>query len=330
MIVSAIADPSVFGPATVVDELTAREVVAFLRGIIQNGVLLCDPSRQMVRDAMAQTDALGQQPGGTQKAQRISLLLLEIYKHHKKFIVSCEQSVWAATKPSNVIEQIVVLHRHLKSDAILASLNHHAMIRQALSAHPELIGPADTTISRYESTRLRIATPTKPLDEMTSAEVEEYIGRAVKYCPVVRFYDYRMVARAQRTTKFRDGIHFVIRIWQKWCVVGDPSSRVVELYTVGNSQTQGGFLTSADAKQRLDNDIVVPLKASSGCHAVGTAKDDTQRIFHARGFEAKKRAFTIDPGFDALGIAGPTRRCLLKADLAAEIHFEQCRNLRSV
>ena len=65
MIVSAIADPSIFGPACITDELTSREVVGFLRGILQNGVLLSDPSRQLVRDAMIEANTLSKQPGGT-------------------------------------------------------------------------------------------------------------------------------------------------------------------------------------------------------------------------------------------------------------------------
>jgi hypothetical protein len=144
---------------------------------------------------------------------------------------------------------------------------------------------------------------------------------------VLRLYDYRMLTRP---SKYRDGIQFVLVIWMKWCVVGSSSSRTAELYTVGNTQTQGGFVTGAEAKARLDNDIVARVKVACSCHSTGHVMDDAPRIFHARGFEAKKRAFTIDPGFDALGASGPVRRCLLKADVAAETHFEQCRMLRSL
>ena len=60
-------------------------------------------------------------------------------------------------------------------------------------------------------------------------------------------------------------------------------------------------------------------------------KEDRDRaIFHARGFEARHRAFTIDRGFDAVGVNGAIRRCLLKADLAAESHFADCRKLKDL
>ena len=329
MIVSAIADPSIFGPAGVTDELTSREVLGLLRGIIQNGVLLSDPSRQLVRDAMVEAATLSQQPGGTQRGQRITLLLQEIYKQHKKYVVTCEEAKWNATNPSTIAEQIVVLHTHLRADLVVAPENQHAALRSGLASSVEVVAPQDISVSRYESLRIRLVAPDKPLDEMGAPDVEEYIGRAVKYCPVLRVYDYRMVAREKSTIKYRNGIQFVLTIWAKWCVVG-ASSRTAELYTVGNTQTQDGFLTGADAKTRLANDIVAPVIAAGCCHSVGHVVDDNLRIFHARGFEAKKRAFTIDPGFDALGTNGPMRRCLLKADLAAELHFEQCRKLRCV
>ncbi len=330
MIVSAIADPSIFGPDCITDELTSREVVGFLRGVLQNGVLLSDPSRQLVRDAMTEANALLKVPGGTQRGQRISLILQEIYKQHKKYIVSCEVAKWNATNPSTVLNQIIVLHAHLKADVVVAPVDRHPDLKRGLANPVEVISPQEISVSHYESLRIRIASPDKPLDEMSQVEVEEYIGRSVKYCSVLRLYDYRMVARQRSISKFREGIQFVLAIWMKWCVVGDPSSRTAELYTVGSTQTQDGFLTGPEAKARLVDDIVAPVTAACSCHSTGYVVEDSRRIFHARGFEAKKRAFTIDPGFDALRIGGPVRRCLLKAEVAAEEHFEQCRRLRNV
>jgi hypothetical protein len=330
MIVSAIADPSIFGPASVTDELTSRELVGFLRGIVQNGLLLCDPSRQMVRNAMLEADTLSKTAGGTQRGQRISVLLQEIYKQHKKYIVCCEQAKWDATALATVEDQILVLHAHLQADIIVAPLGRHNALAKGVARPVEVVEPHNISISHYEHLRVRVACPDRPLDQMGLGEVEEQIGRAVKYCSVLRLFDYRMVARVRSTRKFCEGILFVLTIWIRWCVAGDPSSRAVELYTVGNTQTQDGFLAGADAKARLANEIIGPLVAACGCHSIGHVMDDSRGIFHARGFEAKKRAFTIDPGFDAIGSVGPVRRCLLKADVAAEKHFEECRSLRSV
>jgi hypothetical protein len=330
MIVSVIADPAIFGPVNVTDELTSREVLGLLRGILQNGVLLCDPSRQLVREAMKAADTLSKEPGGTQRGQRISLILQEIYKQHKKYVVSCEETKWNQANTTTVIDQIIVLHGLLQADIVISPVQNHAALKRGLATNVEIISPQDISVSRYEGLRIRVFSSDRPLDQMNPAEVEEHIGRAVKYCSVLRIYDYRMVARAKSTYKYRDGIRFVVAIWVKWCVVGEVSSRTVELYTVGNTQTQDGFLTSDEARTRLANDIVAPIKTGHGCHSTGHVMNDDVKIFHARGFEARKRAFTIDPGFDALGASGAVRRCLLKADIAAEKHFEECRNLESL
>ena len=169
MIVSAIADPSIFGPDCVTDELTSREVLGFLRGILQNGVLLSDPSRQLVRDAMTEANNLSKQPGGTQRGQRISLILQEIYKQHKKYIVSCEVSKWTATNPSTLLNQIIVLHAHLKADVVVAPLDRHTDLKRSLVTPVEVVAPQEISVSHYESLRIRIASPDRPLDEMSKA-----------------------------------------------------------------------------------------------------------------------------------------------------------------
>ncbi len=330
MIVSAIADPSIFGPDCITDELTSREVVGFLRGILQNGVLLSDPSRQLVRDAMTEANALLKVPGGTQRGQRISLILQEIYKQHKKYIVSCEVAKWNATNPSTVLNQIIVLHAHLKADVVVAPVDRHPDLKRAWRTPSRLSLRRKSRLATTKACEFVLPPRDKPLDEMSQVEVEEYIGRSVKYCSVLRLYDYRMVARPRSISKFREGIQFVLAIWMSGASSETHRRARQNCTRSGSTQTQDGFLTGAEAKARLVDDIVAPVTAAGSCHSTGYVVEDSRRIFHARGFEAKKRAFTIDPGFDALGIGGPVRRCLLKAEVAAEEHFEQCRRLRNV
>ena len=83
MIVSAVADPSAFGPLGISDELAKREAIAFLQGIIMNGVLLDEPTKELLREALREASQLG-----TRMGQRIQLLLTEIRKQHKKLVVN--------------------------------------------------------------------------------------------------------------------------------------------------------------------------------------------------------------------------------------------------
>ena len=86
-----------------------------------------------------------------------------------------------------------------------------------------------------------------------------------------------------------------------------------------------------DADELLASNIQAPLRTGTSATVDRFVKEDREpAIFHARGFEARLRAFTIDPGFDAVGAGGAVRRCLLKSDLAAESHFADCRKLKDL
>lgn len=326
MIVSAVADPSAFGPEGISDELSKREAISFLQGIVANGVLLDEPTRELLREALCEVSQLN-----TKMGQRIQLLLMEIQKQHKKFVVCCDRTRWQQLNPQTISQKCMALATTLKADVIVTQSTHLGPIQTAVGNGLEIILIENASESNFESTRQRLLQIQKPLDELETADIEEFVGRAVKYSPTIRVFDYRMIGSDKRTAKYVAGIMFFISIWEKWCVVGQASSRTVELYTVGNTYTQGGFLNGADADSRLQTHIQAPLSSSITAIVTRFVKQDRDPgIFHARGFEARQRAFTIDPGFDAIGVNGATRRCLLKADLAAESHFDECRKLKDL
>lgn len=326
MIVSAVADPTVFGPSGVTDELSKREAIAFLIGIIANGVLLDDPSKELLRFAITEVSQLS-----TNMGQRIQLLLLEIKKQHKKFVVTCGQSCWQLPPTASIPEKCAAIAVALKADIIFTQPSNLPAVQALTSAATEVCLLTDASQSSYESLRNRLLQIHKPLDELTRPEVEEFVGRAVKYAAIIRFFDYRIIGSPKRTPKYVAGIQFFITIWDRWCVVGDAASRRIEVYTVGNTITQNGFLGGAAADALLASNIQTPLSATTSATVDRFVKEDREpAIFHARGFEARNRAFTIDPGFDAVAANGAIRRCLLKSDLAAESHFADCRKLKNI
>ncbi len=327
MIVSAIVDPSVFGPQGIVDELARREAVALLEGIVQNGVLIDGPERNLLRASLQEA----QQLPSTKKQQRLLLLLQEIIKQHKKYVVPCDRSLWKHGSADFAAGQIGALASILKPDVIVTLPGRRGEIVQAADRSVDVVPLIELSDSRYEELRRRMSQVELPLDQLARPEIEERIGRALKFAYVLRIFDYRMVASVQRAKWFLNGITFVARIWEAHCVVGDPKSRVIELITVGDTYTQGGFLSAADALKRLQTQIARPLALTISARVeVSVKRDKEPSIFHARGFEAKRRAFTLDPGFDAIGLDGPVRRCLLKAELAAEVHFQECRQLPTI
>jgi len=326
MIVSAVADPTAFGPNGITDELSKREAIAFLSGIISNGVLLDEPTKELLRLAINEVSQLN-----TNMGQRIQLLLVEIKKQHKKFVATCDRTRWQQQPTSTVPQKCSALAAILKADVVVTQPTNLTAVQAATSGDVEVCLLSDASQSKYEASRNRLSQFSKPLDELSLPEIEEYVGRAVKYAATIRFFDFRMIGSPKRTSKYVDGMQFFITIWEKWCVVSQLSSRRIELYTLGNTTTQNGFFSGADADALLASKIQSPLNAATSATVERFVKEDLHpAIFHARGFEARRRAYTIDPGFDAVGVNGAVRRCLLKADLAAESHFADCRKLKNL
>lgn len=255
----------------------------------------------------------------------------EIKKQHKKFVVTCDRTRWQQQPTSTIPEKCAALAVNLKADVVVTHPSNLAAVQAATGAAAEVCLLADASESNYEASRSRLLQIHKPLDELTFPEIDEFVGRAVKYAATIRFFDYRMIGSPKRTSKYVDGRQFFITIWDKWCVVGHSNSRRIEVYTVGNTHTQNGFLDGTAADTLLASNIQAPLSAKTSATVDRFVKEDRHpTIFHARGFEARYRAFTIDPGFDAVGPSGAVRRCLLKSDPAAESHFADCRKLKDL
>ena len=246
MIVSAVADPTAFGPNGITDELSKREAIAFLNGIISNGVLLDEPTKELLRLAINEVSQLG-----TKMGQRIQLLLLEIKKQHKKFVVTCDRTRWQQQQVATIPEKCSALAVVLKADVVVTQQSNLAAVQAATGTAAEVCLLTDASQSKYEASRNRLMQIHKPLDELSLTEVEEFVGRAVKYASTIRFFDFRMIGAPKRTAKYVAGMQFFITIWDRWCVAGEPASRRVEAYTLGNTTTLNGFISGADADALL-------------------------------------------------------------------------------
>jgi hypothetical protein len=321
MIVSAVADPAVFGPEGITDKLTRREAIAFLRGIVQNGVLLDGPTKELLRQSLAQVATLK-----TQDRQSIQILLEEISKQHKKFIVKCSTTNFATSTQVGSAEQLANLALKLKADVIVTIPKTQPDLSTRIAGACEVIPIEDVTESQYEQTRLRLFNNSEPIDNMQASDLEELIGRSLKYTSTLRIFDYLMAGSVPAARKCQSGIKFFVLIWSKWCVLDTSIVLSIELFAAASRQSATGFIDATSATTNL-NTIVAGLHQLPRVQAKAFVKSDDNKMFHTRGLESRGRTYTLDPGFDSLAETGPVRRCMFKLELAAEVQFRDCRQL---
>ena len=157
MIVSAVADPTAFGPNGITDELSKREAIAFLRGIVLNGVLLDEPTKELIRQAIDEVSQLG-----TKMGQQIQLLLVEIKKQHKKFVVTCDRNRWQQQATSTIPEKCSALAVHLKADVVVTQSANVTAVKAAIGTSAEVCLLTDVSQSKYEAMRNRLLQINKP------------------------------------------------------------------------------------------------------------------------------------------------------------------------
>ena len=118
------------------------------------------------------------------------------------------------------------------------------------------------------------------------------------------------------------GIQNLINIWDKAYVFGEAVPRVLFLYPAAERPLSSGTQPCEEVDQILDDCIVTQLQCGN-TKIERHPKKDPNNFCHARGFIAKRRAYTIDPGIDALKVFPPTRTMLFARSKAAEVYFSQ-------
>ena len=324
MIISAVADPRIFGSQVIVDEFTKREVIRFLESVAENGVLIDDSDHHLIKESICFASQLGSGFG-----QRIVVFLQEFLTKAKKYLVSSGARVNQPLYRSAPEGQLAGIAAAMRVDAILTSKPLAPRFQPVCSTQIAfgIVQVEDWSVHPLETHRKQLLHPDSPLDQLTSDEREERVGRALKYALSIKVLDAYLVASERRTSKFCKGISYFISVWQRWTLF--PSARLaIEIYTLGNCTTQNGFLSGREAADRLKRLIVEPLQGSHRCVASACVKMDCDPpIFHARFIQAKVRNYSIDPGFDGFDQNGPMRRCFFRLESAGESHVAECLRL---
>ena len=326
MIVSAVIDPSSFGQSGIVDSETKKEAKRFLEGILENGVLVdkARNSKSLLDQAIREAETLSAKLG-----QSILILLADIKKDWKKLVASVgelEQSL----EDGNIEHQVVHLANTYRADVIVVPEDRKSVYFSLGVPTARVVAVRDVSESNYEHIRQANIQPDDTLNNLTDVQVEELIGRSVKYTATLEVFDYHMGTSDQSASRtFLPAIKKIAEIWEKYCVVlqQNPSARKLILYTAAERRMTGGTRTCHDVYQTLETKISTPLASNINASIESKPKRDSDQKMHARGYVAKKRAYMVDPGIDAFKNFVPTRETVLQQNRALESHYSMCRRL---
>ena len=326
MIVSAIVDPDIFGPAGIVDSESRDKAIALLKGIITNGVWIDkSKAKSLLRVAIENAKELDQK-----LKQRVLIALESIFGNWKKFVAAFGK-LESHLEDGTFAVQVAELMTLAKPDAVLATASNIQSIYEQGCNQQKVVSVDSLHDSAYEKLRQAMLEPEKPLNELGLGEIQELVGRALKYASSVHIFDYLMAGkRGSAKSNFLPGIANVLAAWDKHFVFGNPDERRLVLYPASERPMQNETLPCEEVDKILDDCIVSELAATTKITIERRTKKDSDKYCHTRGFLAKGRAYTIDPGIDALKTMPPKRPVLFARSKAAETVFKKYQALKGI
>lgn len=252
MIVSAIVDPEVFGPASIQDSATRDKCVALLKGLATNGVWI-DKSKanSLLGEAIRLASGLDVKLG-----QRVLLALQELKKDWKRHVAAFGR-LEDRVEDGSFAGQASELYDRSKPDGVFVSGANRTSVEAEEIPAEKLHGIGELHDCGYEKLRIALVEPERPLNELTQAEIENLVGRALKFSSCLHLFDYLMAGkRGSAQSNFLPGIQQLLKIWDRAYVFGEAVPRTLCLYPAAERPLQSGTQPCEEVDQILNDCIV--------------------------------------------------------------------------
>lgn len=301
MLVSAVLDPSAFD-SDYFDNLYRIHAEDFLKGIIENGVLIVDSEGELREAFIKQIECL---PGTA--GQYLQILLAELLKiEPRRFVACCVLSNGTAS------DDLLELACHLKKDTEADVLIVGPRSLETLTSEQEnvegVIPLSKYRDSDFEKCRQKYRDGLGSIDTLSEPEVENMIIRTVRFSKCLEFYD-RHIGQRTNTCHFYAGIEYILSLWRKHgFFVSDQDFGKVKIYACSVDCILAGDTDSKKNKNKRKNkeqyenivrEIITPLEVeeNSPWSVKILIKDDPDNIFHARYLESEHAVVRVDRGF---------------------------------
>ena len=258
MIVSAIVDPEIFGPASIQDTATRDKCLALLKGLATNGVWI-DKSKANSLLGQAINLALGLD---SKLGQRVLVALQELKKDWKRQVAAFGK-LEDRIEDGDFAGQAKQLYDQAKPDGVFVSEANRTAIETKEVPSGKIHQIGELYDCGYEQLRIELLEPEKPLNELTQAEIENLIGRTLKFSSCLHLFDYKMaVDRRSARGRFLPGIQQLLKIWDKVFVFESSIQRTLCLYPISERGATSGQLCE-EVDQILDECIATRLQTQN-------------------------------------------------------------------
>lgn len=290
MLISFLLRPAAFDKACIVDKASAASARLLLRDILDAGIIIDFSDRRLLDGVVSTVEGLEPQ------LKQHLLILLDEIKKQRKMVVATPMNATTRSEDALVNE--------LRPDAMLVAPS-------AAQGHGiEAIAIGDYLDSNARKKRERFGNPDTPAAHRNFAELDESLGRFLKYARTVAVLD-KMIGHSGRDgrlgTRFVAGLRFVASCWQRHSVYNTGTLELIVVTAAGETGARGGYIDPIKVRTAIDealSDIGATVKTV-------IKQDSSPPTFHARFLRAKGRCIKVDPGIDGLAHGGKHCACLL-------------------
>lgn len=285
MLVSAVIDPSAFNK-DYFGESYRFHAEDFLKGIINNGLLIFDSEGELRKAFIEQIMSLS-----TPVGQQLQVLLADLLKIEAKRFVACCVSL---DDPSSddLLDMAYRLKMDTYADALIVGEHNLEKLKSDHKHSEEIILLSDYRNSDFEKNRDRYDQQVGPIDTLPKREVKELIIRSIRFAKSLTFYDPYIGGRNIRN--FQEGIEYILCLWYKHGFFSSQQGNgSVKIFTRKNPRVR-------NQHQRIVERLKKPLESKFPWPVQFLIKVDSgpKRIFHARYLETPQAIIQVERGFD--------------------------------
>lgn len=296
MLISVAMDPACIGAAAIVDFESREAALVIVKAVCaRNAVLLCGSVAEVRSDWL---QSIGTLTGSAD--QRVRIAAEELLKNLPRLVAVCPQPVTGSR-----LDRLRIVARSLYADVVVCVSQEDVAQLAALDREDiEVCRLSGYRATRLEAKRLAWLDPQR-LDRLSAPNRAGLLGRIVKYCDHIEFFDPYLGAAANSGQRkqlelYIRGVTYVAEQWARCSPYRSEHLPRVDVV----------FLTKEPSGQFDNCDIVNEIRQA--CARLNIAQhvrrfelrikaDSSGGVFKERYIRAGGRAWLVGHGIDDLG-----------------------------